>query len=108
MPEGGYFLAAVGDWRSRGLLAAFERAAASDVPVVSLAVPLKGWLIPDVRRSDNARFWDEGFASLLITDTADLRNPHYHRATDTPETLDFDFLARATAGVAAAVRALAR
>ena len=108
MPNGGYFLAAVGDWGSRELLAAFERAAAPAVAVVGLAVPLRGWLVPDVRRSDNARFWDEGFASLLITDTANLRNPHYHRASDTPETLDYDFLARSTAAVAAVVCALAR
>ena len=108
MPNGGYFLAAVGDWGSRELLAAFERAAAPAVAVVGLAVPLRGWLVPDVRRSDNARFWDEGFASLLITDTANLRNPHYHRASDTPETLDYAFLARSTAAVAAVVWALAR
>ena len=108
MPKGGYFLAAVGDWGSRDLLAAFARTAESEVPVVPLAVPLRGWLLPDVRRSDNARFWDAGFASLLLTDTADLRNPHYHRATDTPETLDWDFLTRCTAAVTAAVCALAR
>ena len=107
MPKGGYFLAAVGDAASRELLAAFERAAAPEVPVVGLAVPLRGWLVPDVRRSDNARFWDAGFASLLVTDTANLRNPHYHRPSDTPETLDYDFLTRATAAVAAATRALA-
>ncbi|MGA2383682.1 MAG: M28 family peptidase [Gemmatimonadales bacterium] len=107
MPQGGYFLAAVGDWGSRDLLGAFERAAEAEVPVVALAVPLRGWLLPDVRRSDNARFWDQGYPSLLVTDTADLRNPHYHRATDTPETLDYDFLTRATAAVAATARALA-
>jgi Zn-dependent M28 family amino/carboxypeptidase len=107
MPKGGYFLAAVGDWFSRELLAAFERAAAPAVAVVGLAVPLRGWLVPDVRRSDNARFWDQGYPSLLVTDTADLRNPHYHRPSDTPETLDYDFLTRATAAVAAATRALA-
>jgi Zn-dependent M28 family amino/carboxypeptidase len=107
MPKGGHFLAAVGDARSRKLLAAFERAAGPEVSVVGLAVPLKGWLVPDVRRSDNARFWDEGFPSLLVTDTADLRNPNYHRPTDTPETLDYDFLVRATRAVAAATRALA-
>jgi len=107
MPKGGHFLAAVGDRSSRRLLEAFERSALPHVPLVALAVPLRGWLVPDVRRSDNARFWDAGFASLLITDTADLRNPHYHRPSDTPETLDWDFLARSTAAVAAAVRALA-
>ncbi len=108
MPTGGYFLGAIGDTRSRDLLDAFERAASAHIEVVTLAVPLKGWLVPDVRRSDNARFLDEGYPSLLVTDTADLRNPHYHRASDTPETLDYGFLARATAAVAAAVLELAR
>jgi Zn-dependent M28 family amino/carboxypeptidase len=108
MPEGGYFLGAIGDWGSRGLLRAFERAAAPEVELVTLAVPLRGWLLPDVRRSDNARFWDLGYPSLLITDTANLRSPHYHRPSDTPETLDYDFLVRCTAAVAAAVRRLAQ
>jgi Zn-dependent M28 family amino/carboxypeptidase len=108
VPREGNFLAAVGDWRSRGLLAAFERAARPHLPVFGMAVPLRGWIAPDTRRSDNARFWDEGFPALMITDTADLRNPHYHTPGDTPETLDFDFLTRATAAVAATTRALAR
>ncbi len=107
IPLRGDFLAAIGDARSRALLETFERSARAHVPIVPLVVPLSGWLLPDVRRSDNARFWDEGFASLLITDTADLRSPHYHRPSDTPETLDWDFLTRCTAAVAAAVRALA-
>jgi Zn-dependent M28 family amino/carboxypeptidase len=107
IPKEGNFLAAIGDSSSGDLLAAFERAAAPHVAVVGLAVPLRGWLLPDVRRSDNARFWDQGYPSLLVTDTAELRNPHYHRASDTPETLDYAFLTRATAAVAAATLALA-
>jgi Zn-dependent M28 family amino/carboxypeptidase len=108
VPRVGNFLAAVGDWRSRALLAAFERAAAPHLPVFGLAVPFRGWVAPDTRRSDNARFWDEGYPALMVTDTADLRNPHYHTPGDVPESLDFGFLARATAAVAAATRALAR
>ncbi len=108
IPREGNFLGAIGDWGSRALLEAFTRAAGAAVPVIPLAVPLRGWLLPDVRRSDNARFWDEGYPALLLTDTADLRNPHYHRPSDTVETLDFDFLTRCTAAVAAAVLELAR
>jgi len=107
VPRVGNFLSAVGDRRSRELLAAFRRAAEPHVPVAPLTVPLRGWLLPDTRRSDNCRFWDEGFAALMITDTADFRNPHYHRPSDTPDTLDYEFLTRATAAVAAAVRELA-
>ena len=58
--------------------------------------------------SDNARFWDEGMPAVMITDTAFLRNPHYHRATDTPETLlDFGFMGRVVTTVARAVMELA-
>ena len=77
------------------------------MPVAGLTVPLKGWLLPDTRRSDNARFWDEDYPALMVTDTANFRNPHYHRASDTPDTLDYPFLTRATAGVLEAVRDLA-
>jgi hypothetical protein len=69
-------------------------------------VPLKGYLVPDTRRSDNARFWDAGYPALMVTDTADLRNPNYHRVTDTPGTLDYAFLAAVTAAVTGAVAEL--
>ena len=32
----------------------------------------------------------------MWTDTAEFRNPHYHQPSDTPETLDYRFLASAT------------
>jgi aminopeptidase YwaD len=106
MPKVGNFLAAVGDGGSGALLAAFARGADGILPVETLTVPLKGWLVPDTRRSDNARFWDEGYPALMITDTADLRNPHYHRASDTADTLDYEFLGKATAAVVAAVEVI--
>ncbi len=43
----------------------------------------------------------------MITDTAFLRNPHYHQASDTLETLDLPFLARVTQATAATAAALA-
>ena len=107
IPREGTFLAAVGDGNSRHLLRAMERAAQGVMPLVTLAVPLKGWLVPDTRRSDNARFWDAGYPALMVTDTADLRNPHYHRASDTPETLDFGFMADTVTVVARAALELA-
>ena len=35
----------------------------------------------------------------MITDTAMLRNPNYHEPTDTPDTLDYDSMARVTRGI---------
>jgi hypothetical protein len=44
----------------------------------------------------------------MVTDTADLRNPHYHLPTDTPDTLDYEFMDRATEAVAHCAWELAR
>ncbi|MGH2587891.1 MAG: M28 family peptidase [Dehalococcoidia bacterium] len=52
--------------------------------------------VPAVRnfaRSDHAVFWRAGIPAVLMTDTANFRNPHYHRPTDTPETLDYERVA---------------
>ena len=43
----------------------------------------------------------------MVTDTANMRNPHYHRASDTPDKLTYGSFARATEGLLRAFRALA-
>ena len=70
--------------------------------LVVLTVPDNGELLPDSRRSDHAPFWDEGYPAVMLTDTTNFRNPHYHQATDTLATLNLEFAAkvcRAAAGV---------
>ena len=102
----GNFLAVVGREEEAALLAAIEPAlrAASEVPVALLAAP-RG--TRGIDRSDHRSFWTQGFPALLVTDTADLRNPHYHQPTDLPATLDYERLAKAARAAAAAVEALA-
>jgi len=51
-------------------------------------------IFKDLRRSDHAPFWDVGYPAFMWTDTSEFRNPHYHQPSDTPETLDYDFLAK--------------
>ncbi|MDF1664161.1 MAG: M28 family peptidase [Planctomycetota bacterium] len=53
-------------------------------------------LLPDIRRSDHAPFWDAGVPALMWTDTSEFRNPHYHQGSDLPETLDYPFMAELT------------
>lgn len=48
-------------------------------------------------RSDHGRFWAQNIPAIMLTDTANLRNPHYHRPSDTPATLDYVRLAAVTA-----------
>jgi aminopeptidase YwaD len=64
----------------------------------------RGLPLPITRRSDHAPFWDQGYPAILVTDTAELRNPHYHQTSDTPDTLDYDFLAGVCAGLIRGIR----
>ncbi len=68
----------------------------SALPERHLAVPGTGETIPDVRRSDHGPFWDNGYRALMLTDTANFRNPNYHQPSDTSATLDFAFLSSNT------------
>ncbi|HEY6157467.1 MAG TPA: M28 family peptidase [Gemmatimonadales bacterium] len=106
VPRTGDFLAAVGDARSRELLDRFvaaARAAVPELPLVPYRTRLRGWLLPLTRLSDNASFWDARYPSLMLTDTAFLRNPHYHQRSDTDATLDYEFMALVTEATAGAV-----
>jgi Peptidase family M28 len=63
--------------------------------------------IPGVTWSDHWSFRRHGYAAIMVTDTAFNRYPHYHRATDTPEKLDYLRMARVTLGLAAVIKELA-
>lgn len=58
-------------------------------------------------RSDHQPFWAVGVPAVQLTDTADFRNPHYHRPSDTPETLDYRRMADIVAATAVATSPLA-
>jgi hypothetical protein len=59
---------------------------------------LPGFL-PGVGWSDHWAFWQEGYPALMITDTAPYRYPYYHEATDTPDKLDYERMARVLTGL---------
>jgi Zn-dependent M28 family amino/carboxypeptidase len=58
-------------------------------------------------RSDHAAFWRRGVPAMMLTDTASFRNPHYHRPSDRPDTLDYDRLTAVTIATAATATAWA-
>lgn len=109
-PDVGNFIGVCANERSQELMESVTAALKTvpGLPVESLAVPGNGELMPDVRRSDHSSFWDLGLPALMITDTSFFRNPHYHKESDRPETLDYPFLARVCAGAFKAVDALTR
>ena len=63
----------------------------------------------DLRRSDHASFWRNDYPGILISDTANFRNPNYHclEGIDSPSTLDMDFVKETTqVALGAAIDAL--
>jgi len=107
VPTTGNFLAVIGNEQSQALTGSVAKAMQSHLPIVPLVVPGNGEKLPDTRRSDHASFWKHGFPAVMLTDTANFRNPHYHRPTDTLDTLNFDFITSVADGLMATVVALA-
>jgi hypothetical protein len=107
-PDRGDFIGVIGNWKSKRVLQILSVAmrAVPDLPVETLSVPSNGMVIPAVRLSDHAPFWDLGYPAVMVTDTSFYRNPHYHAATDTIETLNIEFMAKVCEGVARGVMAL--
>ncbi|WP_414620938.1 M28 family peptidase [Calothrix sp. CCY 0018] len=71
-----------------------------------LPVPNNGKIVPAVRRSDHAPFWDAGYPAMMVTDTSFMRNPHYHKPSDKIGTLDLDFLTGVCRGLEEGIRKL--
>lgn len=58
--------------------------------------------IPDILRSDHAPFLLLGVPAVMLTDTANFRNPNYHRASDSIATIDFPRFTKVVRAVLAA------
>ncbi|HEX5646663.1 MAG TPA: M20/M25/M40 family metallo-hydrolase, partial [Nitrospira sp.] len=107
VPTVGNFLAVIGNQASAGFTNTVSQAMGRHMPIVPLIVPGNGELLPDTRRSDHTSFWEQGFPAVMLTDTANFRNPHYHRPSDTIDTLNLDFMISVADAVTAAVFDLA-
>ena len=97
-PSTGDFVGFVGNLDSRALthrsISVFRTEAS--FPSQGACLPA---MIPGVGWSDHWSFWQAGYPAVMITDTAPFRNPNYHQSTDTPETLDYDRMARVALGI---------
>ena len=99
----GDFIALVANTGAAALLPGLSRGMGAHVKTKVLPVPFKGRQLPDVRLSDHSPFWDEGYNAVMVTDTSFMRNPHYHRPSDTIETLDLAFLQAVIDGLDAVI-----
>ncbi|MDM9380085.1 M28 family peptidase [Chlorogloeopsis sp. ULAP01] len=106
-PDRGNFIGLIGNWRTlRDLISISRCIRKAGVPSQWLPVPNKGHIVPQTRQSDHAPFWDAGYPAIMVTDTAFMRNPHYHKPTDTIATLDLDFLTSVCQGLETGIRRL--
>ena len=99
-PDVGDFLGLIANRHSNPVaeqVLALAAACAPGSPVLALKVYFGAErYFGHLLRSDHAPFWEAGIPAVMWTDTSEFRNPHYHRASDTADTLDYDFLARVT------------
>jgi Zn-dependent M28 family amino/carboxypeptidase len=107
LPETGDFLIVAGNQNSAEMVQQIAAMSSSMglAKVQGVLAPGDGtyFLSTVFMRSDHGLLWFRGIPAVFFTDGAGFRNPHYHKASDTPETLDPQFLERNTRVLAAAV-----
>jgi Zn-dependent M28 family amino/carboxypeptidase len=100
LSDNGNFLGLLANSKSADVMKSILKLAggyAPDLPVTGLEVVLGiEKLFPVLARSDHVPFWNAGLPSVMWTDTSEFRNPNYHHASDTPETLNYGFLRNVT------------
>ncbi len=102
LPTTGDFLALVANRPSRELLDRVYRSWQGHSRVTAQRVVLPTYF-PGAWSSDHWSFWKAGYPALMLTDTAPLRYPHYHKPGDTPEQVQFGWLEQVTRGLIATV-----
>jgi hypothetical protein len=113
--QSGDFIVLIADTASSASAAAMvEHAEAIDLPImhIEMSEELMGSpVLMDLFRSDHASFWYTDYPAIMITDSANFRNPNYHCPDpdhmDTPDTLDGPFATQVTEATAYAAAVLA-
>ena len=105
LPTTANYIGVVGRFADRPLITqlAQSMADAGTIPVVAAPLPP---MVTAIYRSDHANYWMQGYPAVMITDTSEYRNPHYHKSSDTIETLDFVRMAGCVDALEAGVRSL--
>ena len=97
-PTKGDFIAFVGMHESAKLIRRAVGTFRKECKFPSIGAGLPS-IVPMVGASDHWAFWCMGYPSLMITDTAPFRYPHYHLRSDTPDKIDFGKMARVVEGI---------
>lgn len=97
-PNQGNFISFIGNFKSRSLVQNVIGNFRNSASFPSQGVALPNW-VPGVGWSDHWSFWQQDYPALMVTDTALYRYPYYHTSQDTPEQINFEYLARVVSGL---------
>ena len=92
VPDKGNFIAVVGNLDSFTLARRAARHLAKRIRTVRANIPFAQ--DSALYFSDHRNYAPRGIPSIMVTDTAMLRNNRYHEASDTPDTLDYANMAK--------------
>lgn len=106
-PDRGNFITLVGNLTATADLFRLSRIIKKNgTPCQILPDLSSGKLIPITGFSDHASFWEQKYPAIMVTDTAMLRNPHYHQPSDTIESLDLEFFSHVYQSLMIAIRTI--
>ncbi len=97
-PREADYIGVVGNFRSRRYVTLVKRGIRkhSSLNARSLTGPE---FFGGINLSDHSSFWRHGYQGIMVTDTSFFRNRHYHQATDSIETLDFERMGEVVRGL---------
>ena len=106
-PDRGDFIAFVGMMGSRPLVRETMRSFRAHTAFPTIGGVAPGF-VPGIAWSDHWAFAEHGFPAVMVTDTAPFRYPHYHQASDTPDKVDAESVARVVKGIERVIRDFSR
>lgn len=97
-PGTGNFIGIIGQALDRAAVSRVKElmTVSDDLPVYSINAPA---FVPSIDRSDHQSFWAMDYPAVMVTDTAEFRNPNYHRSGDAADTLDYERMAAVVEGL---------
>ncbi|PCJ58149.1 MAG: hypothetical protein COA79_14110 [Planctomycetota bacterium] len=98
-PETGNFISLMSNWDSRDIAYQFEDAAKIYGKLPFFGLKILGGFLKEKDRSDHYPYWLSNYKAIMITDTANFRNHHYHQKTDVYTTLNYDFMHKVTISI---------
>lgn len=106
--KAGDFIAVIYGYKSKiAALTFIEEAKKSGVTALPVELSyefMESSTFGDLRRSDHTSYWAEGYPAMMLTDTANFRNTHYHcdAGSDSTDRLNHDFSIGIVKGVVSA------